>query len=230
MSMTIKPTKNNIMKSVDDRDPISLNIFWEEENGKRKIVYPKNDFKNLILYSDSNKMIRCFERESLQYMKTHNVIRHPVTGDMLPNFIFDNIEMIDMDELHKDDTIEDIAFDVFQYFSKISIFIDSEWFFQLKKDKLMRLNYEMKDFWLQNFSDEQRQQISSEPIFDMDEKELDTSELVDIQKYLLNQMKGMLKCDKQEYVYMINYIIIGALGLFIPEIKELYPDFSFAFL
>jgi len=28
---------------------------------------------------------------------------------------------------------------------------------------------------------------------------------------------------------MINYIILGALGIVIPKIKELYPDFAFGF-
>jgi hypothetical protein len=44
-----------------------------------------------------------------------------------------------------------------------------------------------------------------------------------------NQMKMILKCEIEEYRYMINYIILGALGLFISEIKELHPDFSFNF-
>jgi hypothetical protein len=42
-------------------------------------------------------------------------------------------------------------------------------------------------------------------------------------------MKQLLECDKEEFKYMINYIILGALGIVIPKIKELYPDFSFSF-
>jgi len=40
----------------------------------------------------------------------------------------------------------------------------------------------------------------------------------------------MLKCDKEEIKYMVNYIVLGALGIVIPKIKELYPDFVFAFV
>jgi hypothetical protein len=226
----LKANKLNIIKSVDDKDPISLNVFWEEEDGKRKVVYPKNEYKNLVLYTDSKNMVRCFEKESLQHIKAHNITRHPVTYDILPDFIFDGIDSIDIEELHKNDTVEEMAFNTFQYFSKISIFIDSEWFFQLNKEKLLRLNYEMKDFWFQNFTEEQRKEISTEKIFDVDDCKLEMDELESIQKYLLNQMKMMLNCTKQEYTYMINYIIIGALGLFIPEIRKLYPDFSFSFI
>jgi hypothetical protein len=226
----LKAIKSNIIKSVDDKDPISLNVFWEEENGKKKVVYPKNEYKNLVLYTDSRNLIRCFERESLQSMKCHNVKHHPVTNELLPEFIFNDIESIDLGELHKNDTIEELAFNTFQYFSKISIFIDSEWFFQLNKEKLLRLNYELRDFWFQNFTEEQRTEIYCKPIFDLDDSKLEMEDLESIQKYLLNQMKYMLECKKQEYIYMINYIIIGALGLFIPEIRKLYPDFSFSFI
>jgi hypothetical protein len=229
MEQFLKPLKSNIIQSVDNIDPISLNVFWELENEKKKVVYPKNEYKNLILYFDSMRHIRCFEKESLQYMKSYNVTKHPVTNEELPSYLFDNIDMVDIEALHSNDRIEDIAFNVFQYFSKISIFIDSEWFFKLEKPKLLRLNYEMKDFWLQNYNEEQRNDITSEQVFILSTEELDKIELESIQKYLLNQMKMILKCEKEEYRYMINYIILGALGLFITEIKELYPDFSFTF-
>ena len=229
MNIFLKPLKSNILLSVDNIDPISLNIFWELENEKKKVVYPKNEYKNLILYYDSMNLIRCFEKESLQYMKSYKITKHPITNEELPSYLFDNIDTIDIEALHEDDNIEDIAFSVFQYFSKISIFIESKWFLKLEKAKLLKLNYEMKEFWLQNFSDMQRNDITKENVFILSNEELDKMELVSIQKYLLNQMKMILKCEKEEYRYMINYIILGALGLFITEIKELYPDFSFNF-
>jgi hypothetical protein len=225
----LKPLESNIICSVDNIDPISLNVFWEFNNEKKEVVYPKNKYKNLILYYDSMKHIRCFEKESLQYMKSYNVTKHPVTNDELPSYLFDNIEVIDIEAMRENDKIEDIAFSVFQYFSKISIFIDSDWFLKLEKPKLIKLYYEMKDFWLQNFSEMQRNDISNEIVFILSTEELDKMNLENIQKYLLNQMKMILKCEIEEYRYMINYIILGALGLFITEIKELYPDFSFNF-
>ena len=58
---------------------------------------------------------------------------------------------------------------------------------------------------------------------------MEEDSLEDIQKYLLGQLKVLLSCEKEDYKYMINYIIVGALGIVIPEIKEMYPDFSFSF-
>ena len=54
-------------------------------------------------------------------------------------------------------------------------------------------------------------------------------ELEKIQLYILNEISILLDVQKEELKYMINYILIGALGIVIPEIKELYPDFSFCF-
>jgi hypothetical protein len=51
----------------------------------------------------------------------------------------------------------------------------------------------------------------------------------EIQRYLLEQIRKMLKCEKEEIKYMINYIILGALGIVIPKIKEIYPDFAYGF-
>ena len=162
----------------------------------------------------------------MQYLKTYKIFNHPVTGEMIPMNLFDNIELICIDN---EKTNEEYALDVFQYFSKISIFIDHHWFLNLNKVQLIKFNYEMKDFWLQNFSEDQKKDINTNPILAKDANELERDDINTIQLYLLNQMKMMLSCEKDEYKYMINYIIVGALGLVIPDIKDLYPDFAFAF-
>ena len=225
----IKATKKNLLLCNDDRDPISMSIIWTEDKGKKKVVYPKEQFDKLVLYKDTHGMIRCFEKESLQYLISYNILNHPVTSDVLPLYIFDNIDKINMEQIIEDKSIKEIALDVFQTLSKISIFIDYNWFLELNRNQLIRLNYELSDFWAQNFSAEQKLEISKENLLIKKEKDLVTSNIEDIQKYLLNQMKILLECTKEEYKYMINYIIIGALGLIIPQIKELYPDFELGF-
>ena len=62
-----------------------------------------------------------------------------------------------------------------------------------------------------------------------DQINMEEDSLENIQKYLLGQLKVLLSCEKEEYKYMINYIIVGALGIVIPEIKEIYLDFIFSF-
>jgi len=218
-----------LCQSNDDRDPISMNLFWEEENGIKKVVYPCEDFNNLIMYRDSKNIIRCFETESLKYLKTYNLNTHPISQENIPSLIFEKIEIFDISKIQNDKTIENLVLDIFQYFSKISIFINYESFLQLDKSALFKFNYELRDFWLQNFSTKQRNEISKETLLSKDQSSMQEDSLENIQKYLLDQLKVLLSCEKEEYKYMINYIIVGALGIVIPEIKEMYPDFSFSF-
>lgn len=42
-----------LLECIDDRDPISLSIFWKIKNNKKLIVYPENDFNQLVFYYDN---------------------------------------------------------------------------------------------------------------------------------------------------------------------------------
>jgi hypothetical protein len=218
--------KKNLLMCNDDRDVISMTIFWTENNGKRKIEYHKENLNNLVFYSDSKNLLRCFEKESLILMKEYKIYKHPITTDIIPVILF---ESFDSNFIRKEDTIEEYALKVFQEFTNISIFIDHVMFLSLSKDELIKFNYEFRDFYLQNFTNEQRNIISSKNILSKSNNDLHNDELVNIQKYLLDQINELLQCKNEEYKYMINYIIIGALGLVIPYIKEIYSDFAFSF-
>ncbi len=221
--------KANILNSIDDRDPISMNIFWKESGGVKQVEYPKENFSQLVFYTDTKNLLRCLEKETLSYLKTYNLKTHPITSEPIPDSLFANLEVIDLVKIQESKTISDIALEVFQYFGKISIFIDYEWFMELSKANLIKFNYELKDFWLQNVPDNQKQLVSNTPILTKSNDDLEVKDKEEIQKYLLNEIKTMLQCEKEEVKYMINYIILGALGIVIPKIKELYPDFVFAF-
>ena len=150
--------------------------------------------------------------------------------ETIPETIMNSITEKNLEIEKKTKTINDIAMDVFQKFSSLSIFIDSEWFLNLDKTKLIKFNYELRDFYVQNFSEDQKKLISSENILYLTDSGLSNKSIEDIQKYILSQMDILLENKKEELKYMINYILIGALGIVIPEIKELYPDFSFSFM
>ncbi len=221
--------KENILNSIDDRDPISMNIFWKEIDGIKQVEYPTESFSQLVFYSDTKNLLRCLEKETLSYLKSYNLRTHPITSEPIPDSLFDNLEVVDLVKIQESKTISDIALDVFQYFGKISIFIDYEWFMELSKEKLIKFNYELKDFWLQNVPDNQKHLVSDVPILVKSNEDLEDKDKEEIQRYLLNEIKILLQCEKEEVKYMINYIILGALGIVIPKIKELYPDFLFAF-
>ena len=224
----VKQPKLSLKNCHDNIDPISRNIFWIEKYGIRTITYPKEHFNDLVFYMDKNNHVRCLEKESLKYLKSYNITKDPVTGNLLPSNIFDNIEA---NSIVVEKTIEEIALDTFQYFTKISVFIDYNMFMSLNRQQLIKFNYEVRDFWLQNFTPEQQQSISIIPntIFPKQETDFSSDTIENIQRYLLNQMTTLLTCDKEDHKYMINYILIGAMGIVIPEIKIMYPDFDLSF-
>jgi hypothetical protein len=217
---------NCLLNCIDDRDPISMNIFWIENNGRKKIVYPDNLINDLVFYIDKNNILRCLEQETLRYLKFYNIFTHPITLDPIPAKLFTDLEVI----VPVTKTISNIALNVFQQLEKISIFIDYEWFIKLNKSELIKFNYEIRDFWLKNFNETQRLQVSPNQLLEKRSEDLDNLNIEEIQTYLLNELLILLTCEHQNLKYMINYIIVGALSIVIPKIKEFYPDFVFGFL
>ena len=66
-------------------------------------------------------------------------------------------------------------------------------------------------------------------IFKLNNNQFNDKDIKYIQNYLLNQIEILLTCPNENIKYMLNYIVVGGLSLVIPEIKEQYPDFCFAF-
>jgi hypothetical protein len=214
-----------LLETIDNKDPISLNEFWIEENSEKIIVYKNID--NLVFYRDLQNIIRCFEKESIEYMLGYNIKNHPITGEELPKYLFDNINSKKIVE-DKEKTVTELALDVFQLFSNISFFIDSNLFLDLTNESLLKLYSEIKDFYCENFTEEQKNNISNN-VFKLKKKEYANIIREEKQRYILENMKILLSVNSVEYKYMINYILVGGLTLVIPEVKELYPDFSFVF-
>ena len=213
--------------SIDDKDPVTLNVFWKMEGNKKKIIY--ENINNLFLYKDIHGLIRCFEKETLSYLKAYKITKHPVTQEEMPADIFNFIEEINLKEERKNMSNEENALEIFQKFSSISIFIDSNWFLLLSKEKLKKFNYELSSFFKENFSKTQQELIGID-VLNKIEYDLNLMNIKDLQLYLLNEIDKLLSVKVEELKYMCNYILIGALGIVIPEIRELYPDFSFSFM
>lgn len=213
-----------IEDSIDDKDPISLSYFWKQNGDKKEIVHENPN--SLILYKDGNGFIRCFEKESLEYMKSYNITKHPITQETIPNEVF---LLVNKKDIIKEKTIEDYALGVFNKFNELSIFIDSELFVNLNKQNLLKLSYEMKDLYQQNFSNSQKLEFSQEPLFNKSPQQLHNMDTKDIQRYLLQNMEIILNIKNNNIKNMAFYILVGALSIVIPKIKEIYPDIAFLF-
>jgi hypothetical protein len=136
-----------------------------------------------------------------------------------------------LQEERKNKTISQKAFDVFQKFSRISLFgIDYQLFVNLNKNQLIKFNYELRDFYSKNFSAEQKSKISIENLLIKKDSDLNILLKDDIIEYLLIQIEILLNVDTEGLLYMIKSILIGALQLVIPEIKNDYnEDLSYDF-
>lgn len=221
------PNGIDIFDSVDERDPISLNRFYSIEGNKKTLVY--QNVKNLILYYETDKIIRCFEKESLQYLKTYNMIEHPVSQRRIPD---DVLKLVKKIEISTEITIDEKALQVFQLFTGISIFIDYKKFMELNINSLLKLNYELKDFYYQNFTNENRIKIDNDngkKFFKLDNSDLDEKDIDTIRKYLLEEIENVLSYPDDDLKFMINYVVLGGLSLVMDEVKEIYDNFNFSF-
>lgn len=236
----------DILDSIDERDPISLNDFYKKDNktNEFKFVYP--NIENLVMYEEiddkKNKKIRCFEKDSLSYLKHYKIFNHPVSKLKIPDHVFDQIleKVIDKSIL----TVKERALQVFQIFSKLSIFINYELFLKLNRRDLLKLNFEIRDFYKENFSQEDRNQIENDfheknnlidnqnrkIFFEFTNDDLSSQDIQYIQYYLLNQIELLIDCKIENLKNMANYIALGALSLVIDEVKETYENFVFNFI
>lgn len=222
------PNGFDIFDSNDERDPISLKRFYTiDSNNKKKLIY--QDIEKLIIYQESESIIRCFEIESIQYLKSYNILIHPISQRSIPETIFNKVPLI---EISNEMTVEEKALQVFQIFTNISIFIDYKLFLDLKKEDLMKLNYELRDFYLQNLSLEDRKKIDDNDgndFFKLDNSDLKEKNENFIKMYLLEQIENILKYSGEDLKFMINYIILGGLSLVIDDVKQHYDNFNFSF-
>ena len=213
---SLVPSKELFMECIDNKDCISLNIFWEIIDNNKIIVYPEENYNDVKFYYDSNCMLRCFEITSLRYLKTYQLFTHPITKDIIPIELFVDLELIQDDEV----PLYKFASDVFALFNNYYLEINYNLFMSLSLQKLLQLYSEMTSFWRHNLNNNERNNISRE-IFNKHNYDLNNLSFEDIQKYILQQMKILLEYNGP-HAYLIINILIGALQIVIPEINTDY--------
>lgn len=214
----------------DSREPVSLANIWEYKNNKKVFIY--EDYTNLVLYKDEKNFINCFEKETINRFIKHNIIFHPVTFLEIPKNILQSIEYI---ENKYNKTIKERTLDIFQIFTKISVFIDFEEFLLLPNMKLDKLYYETHDFFHQNIPDGKISLIKQIGIdkkmnmYNLSTDDFNELSFENKQKNILDSFEILLNFNDDDIKFMSYYIILGGLSLFIPKIKKDYPDFCFSF-
>lgn len=241
------PLGDDYTKSIDNKDPISQEDIWYIEDGQ-KIKSKEIPALKMFSYFDSSDNIRAFNIESIKTMIEGNINRHPITNEIIDIEILDRAQKMIQVLIEKkylivkedngeltETKIKNLAFDVFQNFNVISIFVDSEWFLKLNIDELLKLNYELKDFY-ENNTDNETRHIMVPPdgkVFCFTNQQLKNEcqgNKLNIQKYLLDDINKVITSSDNEAIKNLgNYLMIGGLAVVCPEIRDRYPDFVYSF-
>ncbi|VVU95694.1 hypothetical protein CPAV1605_1449 [seawater metagenome] len=241
------PLNSDYTQSFDNKDPISQEDIWIMEKDQRKQSSEIPIYK-MFSYRDNESNIRCFNIESIKNMIDNNISTHPLTNDKIDDSVFERGKLMikileenkilikeeENDELNET-KIKNLAFDVFQMFNFISVFVDSSCFLNLKIDKLFKLNYELKDFYENNVSIADRS-IMVPPdgkVFTKTSEKLKNDfdgNKLQIQKYILENIAKVIGSSEDPSLKNLgNYLMIGGLAVICPEIRERYPDFAYSF-
>ena len=212
--------KLDLSRIKDHIDIISQDRFIVIDNNVKKWVY--GDLDKVIFYQEDNN-VRVFTYTSIQYLKKNKINIHPVSGKKIPDFVFEKVG--DIDE-KVTESIEDYSKKFFQKLSKHSIFINNEKYLDLSDDKLEKLEYELKDFYYKNLGEKVRMDIDKKDGNILFNNKPNNMEL---KFYLLKEMNYILENISKDLLIFSYYIIVGALSIVIPEVKEDYPNYSFSF-
>ena len=225
--------KDNInpFSVIDNKDPVSQDDIWliDEKNNKVYGIIPP---ERLVIYKEDNHY-RCFDANSLLMMKTNKITKHPISGKTIPIEVFEKATsrgVIEMKTESKEERINNLAFSVFQKLSFSSVYISEKIFMNANKDNIIKIYHEMKDFYKNNFSNEQFKIIDPEnTLFLKLENEIKDMDIEDSKEYILKNMEHLLKCNEEKIKMMVMYIIVGSLTAVLPVIRKLYPDIAFTF-
>jgi hypothetical protein len=212
----------------DEEDPVSLIKFWEMRNNKKEWLNEVNK-EEVIIYQEDN-LVRGFHYETILGFYQNKIKKHPISGKEIPETVFNQMKIICQNKniiLEKKDDLEnlnDLALRTFQLFNNLSIFINYEDYCNLNSHKLRILSNELKAFYLENLSFEQKNQVNPlrKSVFTFTEYE--TS-----RRQILLDIKMLIENSNEQNKFLICYLILGGLVLVIPSLKETYPDLEFGF-
>tara|TARA_B110000908_G_C10265933_1_gene463925 strand:- start:3072 stop:3836 length:765 start_codon:yes stop_codon:yes gene_type:complete len=215
-----KTFKLDLSKIEDHIDIISQDRFLINVGNINKWVY--KDFDQVIFYQEDD-IIRVFTKTSLKYLKKHNIRLHPISGKNIPDAIFQDLNPI----VEEKDNLNNLSKIFFQKLSNHSIFINNERYLELSFENINKLEYELKDFYYKNLSEEIRISIDKTDGTKLFKNKPD--DINDLKMFILKEMTIILDNIKEEALIFSYYIIVGALSIVIPEVKKDYPNYSFSF-
>ena len=198
-----------------NEEPITLENFYEDN----KIIVKEDEY--IIYKEDETNRINAFHYTSLLGMKKNNIIKHPITQNIIPQYVFTSAKTIAKKFNFKEDTnisLEQLSLKAFQYFNSLSIFIDHKKFIELQDIQYKKLSWELSSFFNCNLTNKQKQQFNKNTFFKSNDKKNILEEIIFI-------MENVSQNDK----VFISYLILGGIAIVMPDVKKDYPYLEFGF-
>jgi hypothetical protein len=228
------PVYENITKSDDNLDPITQDVFWE--NNKQKIGNIDTLF--LFSYLDSQNFIRCFHILSLRDMFDEDIYTHPITGEKINNEIIllakEKINFMEKNRLierkNKNNDIlneQKIKFkilDVFQKMSYFNIYMEEDWFIDLDLNSCHKLYKEMSMIWNEN-KNLVSVNFDNNSILNVNKNIYHKFNKLEIQNILIDDFNklitgGLVESDKR----FASWLIVHAFTYVSDKVKKAFPD------
>ena len=209
--------KLTLLDVTNNEEPITLDEFYNEET--KEILVNQDEY---VIYKEKESTrIQALHYSSIIGLQKNNITNHPLTRNKIPEHVFTKAKELGIKYNYKLDnniTLEQLSLKAFQYFNSLTIFVDHLDFIKLTEPQCKKLCFELKSFFDNNLSNQQKQHFSRTQFFTKYEKENILNEIIFI-------MENVSDNDK----IFISYLILGGLVLVLPNLKKNYPFLEFEF-
>lgn len=207
--------KLSLLDVFSNEEPITLDSFYDETT--KKLLVDDNEY---LLWLDSQNRIMALHYSSLIGLYKNKKFIHPITLELIPENIFKQANLLNqkLNNTDEDITLDQLALQVFQHFETLNLFVDYQDFVKLNTFQLQKFTSEIKSFLEANLSQTQKIYLKYKKYFKSNH----------IKNILIDLQTIMNKIKSEDKIF-ICYLILGALVLVIPSLKEQYPFLEFSF-
>ncbi|ADO67130.1 hypothetical protein crov097 [Cafeteria roenbergensis virus] len=213
-----KTNKLSLLDVITNEEPITLEKLYNDTT-KQIIV----NSKNYLIWKEDTGRVVTLHYESLVGLQKAKINIHPVTRNIIPDNIFNEATKLFKNNIKKSnenpqETLKSLSLRAFQYFNKLSIYIDNDDFCKLPQNKINTLKCELHSFIQENLTIQQKTQFNSKHFF-----------LNSTHKNILEDIIYLMDTVKKEDAIFVAYLILGGLILVLPKLKNKYPFLEFSF-
>lgn len=229
----IGPVFDDITLSDDRYDPISMDEFWCQSDGKR---IPGNISKYyLFSYYDEQKKLRCLTVFTMNNLlkDSNDQIVHPNTMEVIPDDVIERAKkLIDLyqdrlnlfDATYGEQTPEQILKNkmsqLFATFHCHSIYLEEDWLLKIDSvTNLKKIIDETRGFVSNNIKSI-KPHMKSHNLFNTNK----TKDIFKLKEYIVSQWSELIKLADNPDNQIPIWIIAAGLSVVVPDVKTKFPS------